>query len=595
MTILLPTLVREAHNRIYSALLEKSLGSKADIATTQLALSEISIPSEKNGKSSKTRLWKSTNITGKYSVSLFSAVLQYQRYKKIPATGSVGLNKRTIQELLKDAPGLNDKYITLLGVIRRIDLEKLKLNAKVEARRILLHAVMPNQDAAALADLVGKAAKVGIEVIAQVFKEASKDKTKIDVQTGKIRVKLAFSFGFYQSFKIENKEFIKAFKQMIKENTRWEAFGGEHKHLQLKQAYKFLKWDGIATTEYGLDFFEISKGDYQSDKRTKAIIDASYQILRKRKIVSGEAAVDPSDVKALEGTRKKDFLLLEEMMIPINESVAKNIIESPFPGHQEDIDFREIFPLYAMGFEVAGPILIVASLGLKVQILFNPNQKTEYLFIELSPAFGVSYKGSFGMEPIRKSIKDFRSFQVEAFANAEGSIDLGPLNISLKLRPEVPKLSEPEFFEGLKVGDILGLEGGLEKFIEKQKEASSDARDLENLQKNLHNKRRQFTNNVKKKLGVNELSEEKKREKKQKKRSNVANLNVLKWDFGIIELDVTLKSQFKTGRNVEFAAGVKISKLIEIDTDFMDGVLYGLLPSSVDLEKIQVSPLSGST
>jgi len=550
--------------------MERSLGSKSDIATVQLALSEIQVSVTENGKTTSIKLWNQRRISGKYSVALFSAILRYQKFKGFAETGIVGLNKQTIKALLQDAPGLNKLYITDVGLVSRLDFAKIKLNAEAEARRILLNLASPNKEADALANLIKTAAKAGFQVSAQIDRKVGKDATIIDTQSGRVRVKLAFSYGFYKYPAPENDRFIKSFKKMISNNPCWESVGGAHNHIRTVRSHKFLVSDGVSISDNGLRHFGISRGDYRSDNRYKAIMDAVYKVLRTMPVKSGEAAFDPENEEQIKGTKKQALLLLSEMMLPINESVAKDIIEMVFAGHQEDISTREIFPLYALGFEVAGPFLIVASLGLKIQIIVSPNSKKEYLFIEFSPAVGASFMGSFGMEPLRKSIKDFRSFDVSTFAGAEGELDLGPFQISLKLKAELPKASTPEFFEGGKVSNVFGLGDAAENVVADLKNNNTEAKNLVRLREKIKS------------------SAEKVKEKRQK---NSIGFTVFKWDVGILELNVALKGQMKIGRSLEVAAGFRFSAFISIDTKFMDGILYGLVPGSADLEKIQSRPL----
>ncbi|PCI59468.1 MAG: hypothetical protein COB37_11520 [Kordiimonadales bacterium] len=584
----LPIVSPEFIRRVIILFSGNPVGDKAEIATVQLALSEISIPSGKDGKGSEKKLWSENKITGKHSAALLIAVLRFQKFKGIREKGVFKLNPNTIKAIILAAPRLKSLKKTFLGLISKLNLAKVKLNSEAEARRIRLHGVMPNKDADALAKIILSAGKAGYPITAQVYAMPRDFGVKIDRRKGKIEVGLSLPLypNPYKHFTYPNPEFVEALKTIILNSNRWELVQGSHLRIRTKETYKFLISDGKKTTGPGLDFFGVNKGQYNADPRYAAIIDSGYQILRTRGIVAGEAGISADDEKKLIGTRKRDFLLLAQMMHPLNKTSAVNLVERVFSGHGDEISGRDLLPLYAMGFEVAAPVFIVASLGLKVQFIFDKNagkgnyEGKEYLYVEFTAAAGQQYKGSFGLEPIRKTIKDFPVADVKFFAELQGGLKLGPVTITLKVKPELPKAAAPVFFEGASLGNILGFEGFAEGKVEDFIKNNKDAQSLDDLRKKV----RKSLSDKNKEDGPNNAKAEK---PKGPKKKNTGSLNVLKWDVGTFELNVELSVSSKFGREVSASAGVKFSAFIPIDTDVWDPFLYALVPGDLDIEKVK--------
>jgi hypothetical protein len=179
-------------------------------------------------------------------------------------------------------------------------------------------------------------------------------------------------------------------------------------------------------------------------------------------------------------------------------------------------------------------IKAIVGLGVKVAIIADPNDRREYLYLEVSPGIGVGAKAEVGVGSA-PSIDTFKDFEVSLSASLGLEFQIGPLKVSLKGKAEGFKEPEFEFLNGLKFTDLQGsFDDLLEKLFKKPK-------------------------------GDGELAQ--------------LEVKIIKIDVGFLEFELTLVQELAAKIKVQAGVNLVFKKLFDIDTNGADNFIYPFLES----------------
>lgn len=475
-----------------------------DVYLVQLALSEVSLPSASNAQNGA--LWPRGNVSGKHAGKLTEAIRTYQTSRKLKATGKIEPKSPTLKKLVTEVPRVRGKVATRFGVVSEQNLRNIARNGEIENQRILLKAPLLNKEAKALAKFVLQAGKEGLELIWH--------ETSIHRQHGRFYCRLILHSERYTAFWEELA--LKAYKALMWRATSgaWIDFSNNPFFLMSRSAYDFLRPKNYKMGDGALGDYKLSRAEYNTNPIIQTVADAFTRI---------QFESEGKNPRASYSDRAK----LLSVLYPIKPNAAR-LMMALTTNEGKLSEVRELYPLYAAGFEVGGPLLKFFGAGFKAQIILNPNTKKEYLYFELTSSIGEQkWNLDAKFERLNKSMTDFTSGGAEISGKTSGAFRLGNFEIKVTLHAKPIKKADPEFLGELKVDGKGSGASGL----------------------------------------------------------------IFKWDIGLLEITIEAHTENKSKAELAetMAIAMKQHLLFDFDADFWDELLYLMVDDVDDLHRIGFS------
>ncbi|MEX0300281.1 MAG: hypothetical protein AB3N28_14500, partial [Kordiimonas sp.] len=328
-------------------------------------------------------LWSLGKLTGEYSVTLSKAIKRYQSLRGVTETGKIFPIGKEVRFLTSDAPRIKGLVTTTFGIIRKEHLITIRNKNTKLSKLLLLEEPLFKEEGRALSKFVEDLGRIGLEI-----EDLS---TRIDGKTGRFRIQISLSFQRYVPPIWEKLAFLEYHASLYRIAHRyWVTETSGSSDLKSIKSYDVLRPLYHRMKDGGFEQYGINPSKYNANPNIKVLADAFTRIQVERKHSSSSF---PDRAKLLSA------------LYPLEPNAARTMMSLTAYGRRIG-EVSEIFPLYGASFKVGGPIAGPLSVHLKAQLILNPNNRKEYLYLEMVTKLGLggkagASKNSGGIEKIK--------------------------------------------------------------------------------------------------------------------------------------------------------------------------------------------------